>query len=72
MIAALMDDNDKSKKLIDAAKSLATAFSDLLNSLNPNSEDKVDFVLCFAVTEGPKLVLMCQWYQCGRYMAGLK
>ncbi|XP_065063830.1 talin-like isoform X3 [Rhopilema esculentum] len=40
MIAALMDNNDNSKKLIDAAKSLATAFSDLLNSLNPNSEDK--------------------------------
>ncbi len=41
MIAALMDDPDNKKQLIDAAKQLAQAFSDLLNSLNPNSEDKV-------------------------------
>ena len=41
MIAALMDDKENSKKLIDAAKALAQAFNDLLNSLNPNNEDKV-------------------------------
>ena len=42
MIAALMDDNDNSKKLIDATKGLAQAFNDLLNLLNPNNEEKVD------------------------------
>ena len=41
MIAALMDDQDNSKKLIESAKALAQAFNDLLNSLNPNNEDKV-------------------------------
>ena len=41
MIAALMDNQDSSKKLIDAAKQLAQSFSDLLNALNPNAEDKV-------------------------------
>ena len=41
MIAALMDNPDNSKKLIDAAKSLAQAFNDLLNALNPGSDGKV-------------------------------
>jgi len=40
MIAALMDDADNSKKLIDATKGLAQAFNDLLNLLNPDSEEK--------------------------------
>ena len=42
MIAALMDDSDNSKKLIDATKGLAQAFNDLLNLLNPDSEEKVN------------------------------
>ena len=35
MIAALMDDEDDPSNLLDAAKKLAGAFSDLLNALRP-------------------------------------
>ena len=49
MIAALMNDQDNSKRLIDAAKSLAQAFNDLLNSLNPNNEDKVGSRICLKI-----------------------
>ena len=40
MLAALMDDDDKKNNLIDAAKNLASAFSDLLNSLRPCEKDQ--------------------------------
>ena len=39
-LAALMDDDGKSNGLLDAARGLANAFSDLLNSLKPG-EGKV-------------------------------
>lgn len=39
-LAALMDDDDRSNGLLDAARGLANAFSDLLNSLKPG-EGKV-------------------------------
>lgn len=52
-----MDDDDKSNNLLDAARGLAKAFSDLLNSLKPGDKGqlKVKFLLlCLVKVTGIK------------------
>lgn len=40
MLAALQEDDDSGKRLLDAAKKLAGAFSDLLNAAQPGQRDR--------------------------------
>jgi len=39
MIAALMDDSDNGEKLLDAARKLCNAFSDLLKAAEPETKE---------------------------------
>jgi talin len=49
MIAALMDDDSSGEKLLDAARKLCTAFSDLLKAAEP--ETKEVFVMLGALEQ---------------------